>query len=398
MDCLGAQKYASEAKTPAILHQKLLNMQNFKTVFFILIGAINFVLNGQSITPPQKKVLMVVSSYGNGKSRPGFELDEVSQAYLIFKENRLKVEMASPKGGKVASDKYNAKKLYNALFLQDKEAAGLLDNTISTAKALEVNDYDVIYIAGGKGAMFDLPYDPSLQDLILSMYNKKNLISAVCHGSAALLHIKTNDTTYLVKDKMITGLCNEEETKFGKKWIKEFPYLLETKMIERGAKYKREEIMLPYILSDGNVVTGQNPFSTTQLAEEVVKSLGIIPKPRTLYAEEKSLNLVKRALNNEYDWAMSELKKDTSGYNLELIAVYGYYGLTYAGDNKDELIKGLKIIDLVVPYYFNEQMQLERAKAYLKLGNTETGKKLLKELINKNLLVDEANKLLNKSQ
>lgn len=373
-------------------------MQNFITVFFILIGAINFILNGQSIIPTQKKVLMVVSSYGNGKSRPGFELDEVSQACLIFKENGLKVEMASPKGGKVMSDKYNAKKLYNALFLQDKEAAGLLDNTISTAKALEVNDYDVIYIAGGKGAMFDLPYDPSLQDLILSMYNKKNLISAVCHGSAALLHIKTNDTTYLVKDKMITGLCNEEETKFGKKWIKEFPYLLETKMIERGAKYKREEIMLPYIVSDGNVVTGQNPFSTTQLAEEVVKSLGIIPKPRTEYPDERSLNLVKRAMNNEYKWAVEELRKGTSGYDIELIAVYGYYVLLYAGDNKDELKKGLEVIDLVVPYYFNEQMQLERAKAYLKLGNSEVGKKLLNELINKNLLVDEATKLLSKSQ
>ena len=63
----------------------------------------------------KKKVLMVVSSYGKdmGEARPGYEFDEFSQAYLIFKNNNLSIDVASPKGGKVEADKYNKDKPYN---------------------------------------------------------------------------------------------------------------------------------------------------------------------------------------------------------------------------------------------------------------------------------------------
>ena len=116
-----------------------------------------------------KKILMVLSSYGKdmGAIRPGYEFDEFSQAYLIFKNNGLLIDVASPKGGKVESDKFNTSKLYNQLVMEDKEAMNLLDNTKSTA-SISASDYDAVYIVGGKGAMFDLPYDPSLQDIILN--------------------------------------------------------------------------------------------------------------------------------------------------------------------------------------------------------------------------------------
>ncbi len=340
------------------------------------------------------KILMVVSSYGkdNGKTRPGFELDEFTQAYWIFKDNQIQVEVASPKGGKAEPDEFNTKKMYNKRFFEDKEAQKLLDNTLPTA-AVVANDYDAVYVMGGKGAMFDLPVDPSLQEIITKIHKKNGIISAVCHGSAAFVHIKVNDE-FIVKNKALTGFCNTEEEKFGKKWVKEFPYLLETKLRERGAAYKKGEDMLPFAITAGNFVTGQNPYSTTLVAEEILKALGKTPNPRQPYADEKSMFLVKRALNGESQWAKEELAKKQADYDLQLIAVYGYYGLLFSKDDPTTLQKNLSIIDLAAPYFFNETLQMERAVAYKKLGEKEKAKTLLNELVSKNLLVEDAKKLL----
>ena len=144
-----------------------------------------------------KKVLMVVSSYGKdmGSARPGYEFDEFSQAYLIFKNNGLSIDVASPKGGPVEADEYNSDKSYNKIFLEHKSALNLLDDTKATAD-VNAEDYDAIYIVGGKGAMFDLPYDPALQDVISNLYLKKGtVISSVCHGPAAFVNVKTVMTT-----------------------------------------------------------------------------------------------------------------------------------------------------------------------------------------------------------
>ncbi len=245
-----------------------------------------------------KKVLMVVSSYGNdmGTVRPGYEFDEFSQAYLIFKNNKLSIDVASPKGGKVEPDQYNKDKPYNKLLLEDKYALSLLDNTKTTA-SINPEDYQAIYIVGGKGAMFDLPFDPSLQDIILNLYKRDNtVISSVCHGPAAFVNVKDNED-YIINGVELTSFCNIEEELFGKKWVKEFPFSLETKLESRGAIFKQTDFMLSKVVVSGKFVTGQNPFSTTGSAEAVVKSLGMIPEDRELYPDERSAYLLQDLLD-----------------------------------------------------------------------------------------------------
>jgi FimV-like protein len=345
----------------------------------------------------QKKILMVVSSYGKnlGATRPGYEFDEFSQAYLIFKNNNLLIDVASPKGGKVEADKFNETKPYNKLLLEDKEALNLLDNTKTTV-SINPEVYDAIYIVGGKGAMFDLPYDPSLQDIVLSLYNKEGaIISSVCHGPASFVNIKSNDE-YIVKDVEMSGFCNVEEELFGKKWVKEFPFSLEDKLKSRGAIFTQTDFMLSNIAVSGKFVTGQNPFSTTRSAEAVVESLGLTPVERTLYNDEKSVYLIQDLLDKEktIKWAENELVKNKADYDIQIIAIYGYYKILAAKDDKEDLIKGIELVELTSPHFFNENLQMLLAKTYASMDNKTKAKKILNELITKDLLKQQAEKLL----
>lgn len=339
---------------------------------------------------------MVVSSYGKdaGQTRPGYEFDELTQAYLLFKSNGLMIEIASPKGGEVEADQYNKEKHYNQLFLEDSEAMAALSNTIATAD-INPDSYDAIYVVGGKGAMFDLPFDPSLQDIILSLYKKDNaVISAVCHGPAAFVNVKDGDK-YIIENETLTSFSNEEEALFGKKWVPEFPFMLETKLVERGAEHEPASFMLSQVHTSGKFVTGQNPFSTTGSAEAVVKALGLTPVDRALYPDEKSIYVMKEPLNGTYTQKEfeKELKSKTESFDVPLIAAYGYYTVT-GGESDNSLLSGLKLMELSSPYFFNENLQLAAAKAYHKLDQTKKAKKLLNELVEKELVVEQAQALL----
>lgn len=350
-----------------------------KTLLIMLLSIPTFLFS-QTKT---NKIAIIVSSYGKdeGKTRPGFEMDEFSQAYFIFKENGFEIDIASPRGGKVEADKFNKDKQYNKILLEDAKVMELLNNTKTTA-SLQAKDYDAVYIVGGKGPMFDLVVDPSLQDFILELDNKKGIISAVCHGTIALANIK-KDNKYIVENKKITGYCNEEETMFGKKKA-DYPFLLEDKLLTRGAKYQKGPFMLPFIVKDENYITGQNPFSVTILIEEVIKSMGKMPVSRTKYKDELSMELVKKAVLGDMTFAKNELKQNTLQYDLQLIAVYGYYEAMFAQDNLDKIKKGVEIIELIIPYYFNEDLFLPLTDYYLKLGDKNKAKTTLNEILKNN--------------
>ncbi len=367
-----------------------------KKFLFAILFIFPVILFSQSESN-QKKLLMVLSSYGkdNGEIRPGYEFDEFTQAYLIFKNNGLLIDIASPKGGKVEADNFNKEKIYNKIILENDTVLNLLENTISTA-SINADDYDAIYIVGGKGAMFDLPFDPSLQDILLNLYKREGtVISSVCHGPAAFINVKDGDQ-YIVKDVKMTGFTNGEEDIFGKKWVPEFPFLLEDKLTNRGAIFEQTDVMLINVAVSGKFVTGQNPFSTAKSAEEVIKALGMTPVNRKLYNDEKSAYLIQRVLDNKKDllWASKELLEKKDDYDIQIIAVYGYYQILAANNEPVEVKRGLDLIELTTPYFFDENLQFFLAKTYISMDLKVKANQILSELVSRNLLKDEAQKLL----
>lgn len=340
-----------------------------------------------------EKILIVVSSEGRdqGKTRPGFEMDEFSQAYLIFRDNGFEVDIASPAGGKVEADKYNAKEEFNARVLADNAAQQKLDATLST-REVAADDYVAIYIVGGKGAMFDLPSDVALQSLISRIYAKSGVVAAVCHGPAALVDVRLEDGSPLVAGKIMTGFSNEEETIFGKRWAKEFPFQLEDAMRQRGVVWQEAPLMMPKLAVDGRLISGQNPYSTTLVADAVVTALGRVPKPRKPWRDEVTMQFVQGLLDGNAD-AVNELARNTSNYHVELIGMLGYYQMQAAKDSP-AIRDALAIMQLAEPHMAEPQLKLAIAEAYLKLDDKPHARSMAEKILETHPDMDEAKQLL----
>jgi len=243
-----------------------------------LILLLGFIPAFAHAAAPTGKILLVISSHGRdaGKTQPGFEMDELSQAWLIFRANGLVTDIASPAGGAVVADEYDPAKPYTAAMLANPEAQTALANTQRLSPAMH-DQYDAIFVIGGKGAMFDLPFSQVLQQLILDMDKRGAVISAVCHGPAVFARILTAESKSFVAGRRLTGFADEEEAMFGKRWVPHFPFLLEAELRRQGATFSEAPIMLPHLMEDGRIITGQNPYSVTLAAEATVR----IVRPRT---------------------------------------------------------------------------------------------------------------------
>ncbi|WOH36509.1 type 1 glutamine amidotransferase domain-containing protein [Thalassotalea fonticola] len=331
-------------------------------------------------TAVNKKILMVVSGHGQqqGETTPGYEFDEFSKAYSVFKANGITVDIASPDGGKVEADKYDPKKSYNAQVLKDTAIMAKLDNTIATNK-LNAKAYDAVFIVGGKGAMFDLPKDQALQSVIADIYQQQGTVAAVCHGPAALVDVKLNDGSYLVANKAINGFTNKEEQLFGKKWLNKFEFMLEDKLTERGGKFQSSEIMLSHVAVDERLITGQNPTSTVDVATELVKSLGLIPVTTKQDIEDKTLAVVADLLAGD-KLAAQRLTDNQDQYQIALVGMYGFYYLKVAQTN-EHFENALTLMTVAQKAINNPMLDMKIAKTQYKLGKAKEAKITLNQLL-----------------
>lgn len=350
-------------------------------------------------TTAKKRILMVVSGYGQeqGKVAPGYEFGEFSKAYLVFQANGIDVDVASPNGGKVVADKYDADTKYNAKVLADKSIMTKLTQTLSTADVNATN-YDGIFIVGGKGAMFDLPKDTSLQALIGDIYQQQGAVAAVCHGPAALVDVKLADGSYLLANKKVNGFTNEEEDLFGKKWSAKFDFMLEDKLVERGGKFQSSDIMLSHVAIDDRLITGQNPSSTVGVANSLVASLGIKPVANELYQDDQTFALIadflagdNTVLQNLAQTSLENSSVDDSSVDnssvdkikskqLKLVGMYGFYFFKVA-ESELEIEQSLGLMKAAQAEVNHPVVDVTIAKAQQKLGRILVAKATLKKLL-----------------
>jgi len=249
----------------------------------------------QGIKEHRGKILAVVTStniMGTSGKDTGYELTELARAYYVFKANGFEVDIASPKGGKppVVLDDDDMGK-FDYAFLNDTVAQSKVDNSIALAD-VDRSKYQAVYFVGGKGAMFDFPENTTIKSLVRDYYQSGKVIGAVCHGPAALVNVTLDNGSALLANKTVASFTNEEELLLIPDAEEVFGFLLQDKLIEQGANFNAGHVYLNNMVQDGNLVTGQNPWSVWSVAESMIEQLGYLPVQRQITAEENAINIL----------------------------------------------------------------------------------------------------------
>lgn len=223
------------------------------------------------------KVLMVITSHGqlgNTGRKTGFWLEELAAPYYAFKDAGVEITLASPKGGRPPLDpKSNEPEFRTDLtrrFEKDAAAQAQLDKTIQL-DSVRQEDFDSVFYPGGHGPMWDLAEDDYSIKLIESFIAAGKTIAVVCHSTGALRHVKGPDGKLLVQGKEVTGFTNGEEADVGLTTI--VPFLVEDEMLKQGAVFSKVANWGVHVVSDGQLITGQNPHSSGAAAQTLMAAV-----------------------------------------------------------------------------------------------------------------------------
>ncbi len=223
------------------------------------------------------KILFVLTSHddlGDSGEKTGFWLEEFASPYYTLKDAGVEVTLASPKGGqppldpKSAND--DAQTDATRRFNGDSTAQQELAKTMKLADA-KAGDYDAVFYPGGHGPLWDLYADAGSISLIEQFAAAGKPVAAVCHAPAVLLQAKAANGEPLVKGKKVTGFSNSEEQAVGLTDV--VPYLLEDELKALGGHYQKVDDWHELSVTDGLLITGQNPGSSEAVAKDLLKLL-----------------------------------------------------------------------------------------------------------------------------
>lgn len=223
------------------------------------------------------KVLIVLTSHedlGNTGKKTGFWLEEFAAPYYALRDAGAELTIASPKGGQPPLDPKSsdpsAQTDATRRFESDAAARTELANTKRLAD-VDASAFDAVFYPGGHGPLWDLAEDPVSIALIEKTIAAGKPVAAVCHAPAVLRHVKGADGKPLVAGKSVTGFSNDEEAAVD--LTKVVPFLVEDMLKAEGGRYTKAADWQPHVVTDGLLITGQNPASSEPVAEALLAAL-----------------------------------------------------------------------------------------------------------------------------
>lgn len=224
-----------------------------------------------------KKILMVLTSHhqlGNTGAKTGFWLEEFAAPYYVFKDAGAAITLASPLGGQPPldpkSDEAASQTEATHRFKADPAAQALLAST-HPLRELSAGDFDAVFYPGGHGPLWDLAENYYSIALIEAMLAAGKPVAAVCHASAVLRHPKAADGMSVVRGKSVTGFTNTEEAAVGLTEV--VPFLVEDMLKANGGHYSKGADWQAFVVTDGLLITGQNPASSEPAAKALLDKL-----------------------------------------------------------------------------------------------------------------------------
>lgn len=238
-------------------------------------------LHAQSKPSPimSKKILFVLTSHavkGSTGDPTGYYLSEVSHPWAVLTAAGYEIDFVSPQGGEAPVDGFNLDDPINKAFWEDETYRNKVAHTL-LPEAVRPQDYVAIHYAGGHGTMWDFPDNTAIAEIARQIYEANGVVSAVCHGPAGLVNIKLSNGDYLVSGKRVNAFTDAEEVAI--KLEEVVPFLLESKLRERGALFEQADLWQPYVAIDGRLITGQNPASAHGVGEAVLQVLEQLHAP-----------------------------------------------------------------------------------------------------------------------
>jgi putative intracellular protease/amidase len=223
------------------------------------------------------KILMVLTSHdqlGDTGNKTGFWLEEFAAPYYVFKDAGADITLASPKGGQPpldpSSDADGAQTAATKRFKADDAAQKMLAHT-EVLSAVSADGFDAIFYPGGHGPLWDLAEDGDSKSLIEAFAASDRPVGAVCHAPAVFKHTKGADGKPLVSGKTVTSFTNTEEEAVGLTNI--VPFLVEDMLTANGGDYQKGDDWASFVVTDGKLVTGQNPASSEAAAHKLLSFL-----------------------------------------------------------------------------------------------------------------------------
>ncbi len=224
------------------------------------------------------KVLIVLTSHGqlgDTDHKTGFWLEEWASPYYCLKDAGATVVLASPLGGQPPIDPKSREPDFQTdatrRFDTDKAAQNELANTAKLAE-MKVGEFDAVFYPGGHGLLWDLHHDKDSVALIEGFIAAGKPVATVCHAPAVLFKAKDRKGAPLVKGKNVTGFSNSEEAAV--ELTEVVPYLVEDQLVALGGLYDKVEDWQPLVVVDGLLITGQNPASSTAVANALIEVIG----------------------------------------------------------------------------------------------------------------------------
>lgn len=223
------------------------------------------------------KILFVLTSHdrlGDTGHKTGFWLEEFAAPYYVFKDAGAAITLASPAGGQPPldpkSDEPDAQTAATERFRQDVQAQAALAATVPLAQ-VDAADFDAVFYPGCHGPLWDLANDPASIALLEAFERAGKPLGLVCHAPGALVKVRAANGQPLVAGRRVTGFTNSEEAAVGLSAV--VPFLIEDEFIRLGGHYQKGPDWQAHVVTDGRLVTGQNPGSSEGVAQALLSLL-----------------------------------------------------------------------------------------------------------------------------
>ena len=233
---------------------------------------------GRSFDLSGKRALIIATNHdtlGDTGKPTGVYASEMTVPYYQFLDANLQVEIASIEGGKIPLEPMSLRwpllTPEDKRFLADGEFQGKVKNSLKIAD-LDFSQYDIVYMAGGWGAAYDLGYSDILGQKISQAYAANAALGSVCHGALGFLRATDENGKPLVQGRRMTGATDKQIRELG---ITITPQHPERELRAAGALYESEtafrDMFASHVVADGTLVTGQNQNDSAEVAQRMME-------------------------------------------------------------------------------------------------------------------------------